>query len=77
MESTWYPRKNATDLNNSDASCFILVSKQLFSLESAIIRINFDIFAIVFGDLVVKLRISKFQNFLQVKTIAAAFAIVD
>ena len=74
---TGFPRKNATDLNNSNGSCFILVSKQLFLLKSAIIRINFDIFSSVFGDLVVKLIIRKLQNCLQVKTRAAALAIVD
>ena len=62
---------------DSSGSCFILVSKQLFLLKSAIIRINIDIFSSVFGDLVVKLKISKVQNCLPVKTRAAALAIVD
>ena len=70
-------QKNATDLNNSNGSCFILISKQLFLLKSATIRINFDIFSSVFGDLVVKLKISKVQNCFQVKTRGAAVAIVD
>ena len=46
-------------MNNSNGSCFILVSKQLSLLKSAIIRINFDIFSSTFGDLVVKLNIAK------------------
>ena len=46
--NTGCPRKNATDLNNSNGSCFILVSKQLFLLKSAIIRINFDTFFLYF-----------------------------
>ena len=74
---TGCPRKNATDLNNSNGSCFIFVSKQLFLLKSAIIGINFDIVSSIFGDLVVKLKISKVQNCFQVKTRAAALAIVD
>ena len=55
----------------------MLVSKQLFQLKFAIIRINFDIFSSIFGDLVVKLKISKVQNCVQVKTRAAALAIGD
>ena len=74
---TGCPRKKATDLNNFNGSCFTLVSKQLFLLKSAIIRINFDIFSNIFGDLVEKLKISKVQNCFQVKTRAAALAIVD
>ena len=69
--------KNPTDLNNSNKSCLILVSKQLFLLKSAIVRINFDIFSSIFSDMVVKLKISKVQNCIQVKTRAAALAIVD
>ena len=42
--TTGCPRKNATNLNNS--SCFILVSKQLFLLKSAIIRINLIYFPV-------------------------------
>ena len=75
--STGCPRKNATDLNNFNGSCFILVSKQLFLLKSAIIRMNFDIFSSIFGDLVVKLKIRKVQNCFHVKTRAATLAIVD
>ena len=71
------PEKNATYLNNSNGSCFILVSKQLFLLKSTIIRMNFDIFSSIFGDSVVKLKISKVQNCFQVETRAAAVAIVD
>ena len=74
---TGYPRKDATDLNNSKRSCFILVSKKLFLLKSAIIRMNFDIFSSIFGDLVVKLEISKVQDCFHVKTRAATLAIVD
>ena len=77
INSTCCSRKNATDLNNSNGSCFIHVGKELFLLKSAIIRINFDIFSSIFGDLVVKLKISKLQNCLQVKIRAAALAIVD
>ena len=54
MKLSGCPRKNATDLNNSNGSCFILISKQLFLLKSTTIRINFDIFSSIFGDLVVK-----------------------
>ena len=71
------PRKNATDLNNSNGSCFIFVSKQLFLLKSAIIRIIFDIFFSIFGDLIVKLKISKVQNCFHFKTRAATLAIAD
>ena len=71
------PEKSATDLDNSNGSCFILVSKQLFLLKSTIIRIKFDIFSSIFGDLIVKLKIIKVQNCFQVKTRAAALAIVD
>ena len=74
---TGCPRKKATDLNNFNGSCFILVSKKLSLLKSAIIRINFDIFSSIFGDLVVQLKISKVQNCFQIKTRAAALAIVD
>ena len=74
---TGCPRKNATDLNNCNGSCFILVNKQLFLLKSTIIRINFDIFSSIFGDLVVNLIISKVQNCFQVETRAAALAIAD
>ena len=76
-KDTGCPRKNATDLNNSNGSCFILVSKQLFLLKSAIIRINFDTVSSIFGNLVVKLKISKVQNCSHVKTRAATLAIVD
>ena len=75
--NTGCPRKNATDLNNSNGSCFILVRKKLFLLKSAIIGINFDIFSSIFGDLVVKLKISKVQNCFHFKTRAATLAIVD
>ena len=75
--STGCPRKSETDLNNSNGSCLILISKQLFLLKSKTIRINFDTFSSSFGDLVVKLKISKVQNCFQVKTRAAALAIVD
>ena len=56
------PQKNATNLKNSNGNCFTLIIKRLFFLKSAIIRINFDIYSIIFGDLVVKLKISKLQN---------------
>ena len=75
--NTGCPRKNATDLNDSNGSRFTFVSKQLFLLKSTTIRINFDIFSSIFGDLAVKLKISKVQNCFQVKTSAAASAIVD
>ena len=55
-------------------SCLLSID---FLLKSAIIRINFDIFSSIFGDLVVKLKISKLQNCPKVKTRAAALAIVD
>ena len=77
LSITGCPRKNATDLNNSNGSCFILISKQLFLLKSTTIRINFDIFSSIIGNLVIKLKISKAQNCFQVKTRAAALAIVD
>ena len=71
------PRKNATDLKNSTGNCFILIIKRLFLLKSAMIRMNFDIFSIIFSDLVLKLKISKLQNCPYVKTRAAALAILD
>ena len=74
---TGCPRKNATDLNNSNGSCFILIGKELFLLKSTTIRINFDIFSSIFDVLVVKIKISKVQNCFQVETRAAALAIVD
>ena len=70
-------QKNATNLKNSNGSCFILIGKRLFLLKSAIVGIDFDTFSSIFGDLVVKLKISKLQNCHQVKTRAAASAIVD
>ena len=75
--NTGCPRKNATDLNNFNGSCFILVSKELFLLKSAIIRMNCHVFSSIFGDLVVKLKISKVQNCFHAKTRAATLAIVD
>ena len=51
--------------------------KKSFLLKFAIIRINFDISSSIFGDLVVKLKISKVQNCFQIKTTAAALATVD
>ena len=71
------PRKNATDMNYSNGSCFILISKQLFLLKSTTIRIDFDIFSSIFGVLVVRIKIRKVQNCFQVKTRPAALAIVD
>ena len=71
---TGCPRKNATDLNDSNGSCFILISKQLFLFKSTTIRINLDIFSSIFSDLVVKIKISKVQNCFQVKTRAASFS---
>ena len=51
--TTGCPRKNATDLKNSNGNCLILITKRLFLLKSAIIRINFDIFTSKkIGDLV-------------------------
>ena len=52
-------RENTTDLKISNGSCFILIVKRLLLLKSAIIIINFDIFFSIFGDLVVKLQITK------------------
>ena len=48
-----------------------------YFLEFIIIRINFDIFSSIFGDLVAKLNISKLQNCRYVKTRAAALAIMN
>ena len=76
-QHTGCPRKNATDLSNSNGSCFILVSKQLFLLKFTVIRINFDIFSSIFDGLVVKLKISKVQNCFQAETRAASLAIVN
>ena len=70
-------QKNATDLKNSNGNCFILIIKRLFSLKYAEIRIVFDIFSRIFGDLVVNLKISKLRNHPHVKTRAAAPAIVN
>ena len=50
--------------------------EQLFLVKSAIIRISFDIFPSIIGDLVVKLKTSKLPLG-QVKTRAAALAIVN
>ena len=75
--TTGCPRKNATDLNNSNGSCFILISKKLFLLKSTTIRINFDTFSSICGVLVVKIKISKVQTCFLVKARAAALAIVD
>ncbi len=46
-------------------------------LGSTIIRIDFDTFSSIFGDLVVKLKVSKLQNYPWVKTRAGALATVD
>ena len=51
---TGCPRKNATDLKNFKGNCFIPIIKRLFLLKSAMIRMNFDIFSIIFRDLVLK-----------------------
>ena len=56
------PGKNATDLKILMEDCFILVIKRIFLVKSAITRIKFDIFSSIFGELVVKLKISKVQN---------------
>ena len=74
---TGCPRKNATDLKISNGNCFILIIKRLFLLKSAMIRMNFDIFSVIFRDLVLKLRISKLQNYPYVKTRATALAILN
>ena len=74
---TGCPRKNATDLKNSNANCFIFTIKRLVLLKSTIIRIVFDTFSRIFGDLVVKSQISKLQNFPCVETRAAALAMVN
>ena len=60
-EGTECPRKNATDLQNSNANSFKLIIKQLFLFKYAVIRLNFDIFSSIFGNLVVELKISKLQ----------------
>ena len=74
---TGCPRKNATDLKNSNGKCFIFTIKKLFSLKSVMIRINFDKISSIFVDLVIKFKINKLQNCPLVKTRAAAFAIVN
>ena len=68
--------KNATNLKNSNGNCFILIVKRLFLFKSAIIRMNFDIFLSILGDLAVKLKISKLQNCPYFKTRAAALALL-
>ena len=55
--------KRRNRFENSNGNCFIIIIKRLFLLKSAIIRINFDIFSSTFGDLIVKLEISKLQNY--------------
>ena len=52
-------KKNATDLKNSDMSCFKLIIELLFFSKSAIISLNFDIFCRIFGDLVAEVKIYK------------------
>ena len=63
LQSTVSPRKNATGLKTSNGNCFILIIKRLFLLKSLIIRINFDIISSILGDLAVKLKFIKLQNF--------------
>ena len=53
------PKKNATDLKNSDTSCFKLIIESLFFSKSAIVGLKFDIFCRIFGDLVAELKINK------------------
>ena len=74
---TGCPRKNATDLKISNGNCFILIIKRLFLLKSAMIRMNFDIFFVIFRDFVLKLKISKLQKCPYVKTRAASIAILN
>ena len=52
-------QKNATDLKNSDTSCFKLIIELLFFSKSAISGLKFDIFCRIFGDLVAELKINK------------------
>ena len=47
------PIKNATDFKTSDTRCVKLIIKYLFFSKSAVIRLNFDIFFRIIGDLVV------------------------
>ena len=46
---TGCPRRNATDMKNCNRKCFILIIKRLFSLKSAIIRINVVNFPVFLG----------------------------
>ena len=43
------PGKDATDLKNSNGSCFILIIKLMILSKSTIIRTIFDIFSSIFG----------------------------
>ena len=45
----------------SNGNCFILIIRRLFLIKSAIIRINFDIFSSIFGELVVTLKSANFK----------------
>ena len=45
------------------ANCFQLIIKQLFLFESATVRLNFDIFSSIFGNLAEELNINKLQIF--------------
>ena len=56
---TGCPKKNATDLKNSDTSCFKLIIELLFFSKFAIIVLNFDIFFRIFEELVKELKINK------------------
>ena len=60
MLSTGCPRKNATDLKNSNGKCLVHIIKRLFLLKSAIIGIIFDIFCNVLC-LVEKLKSANFK----------------
>ena len=60
VELPGVPKKNATDLKNSDTSCFKLMIELLFFSKSAIISLNFDIFCRIFDDLVTELKINKY-----------------
>ena len=70
-------QKKRNRFENSNGNCFIFISIDYFYLNLQIIRINFDIFSSILGDLTIKMNISKLQNCPFVKTRAAALETVN
>ena len=80
-KSCYCERTNTTNALCVSIFAIIRMNFYLFPvfwwLGSTIIRINFDTFSSIFGDLVVKLKVSKLQNYPWVNTRAGALATVD